>query len=82
MLCRRYRDRISLVEFINCVMASGARLPVQIEKKSTPLSPSLSLSLSFPFLNLPPSLSSVLILLVRVQEGRESLSSPFLLRIL
>lgn len=80
MLCRRYRDRISLVEFINCVMASGARLPVQIEKKSTPLS--LSLSLSFPFLNLPPSLSSVLILLVRVQEGRESLSSPFLLRTL
>lgn len=32
MLRRRYRDRISLVEFINCVMASGARLPVQIEK--------------------------------------------------
>ena len=39
-------------------------------KKNPRRSPSLSLSLSFPFLNLPPSLSSVLILLVRVQEGR------------
>lgn len=37
MLRRRYRDRISLVEFINCVMASGARLPVQIEKNPLPL---------------------------------------------
>lgn len=69
MLCRRYRDRISLVEFINCVMASGARLPVQIEKKSTPLS--LSLFRSFVFK--PPL---VRILLIRVQEDTARVSPP------
>lgn len=72
MLCRRYRDRISLVEFINCVMASGARLPVQIEKKSTPLS--LSRSLCFRFFVFKPPL--VRILLIRVQEDTARVSPP------
>lgn len=72
MLCRRYRDRISLVEFINCVMASGARLPVQIEKKSTPLS--LSLSLCFRSFVFKPPL--VRILLIRVQEDTARVSPP------
>lgn len=70
MLCRRYRDRISLVEFINCVMASGARLPVQIEKKSTPLS--LSLLSLLPVFK-PPL---VRILLIRVQEDTARVSPP------
>lgn len=70
MLCRRYRDRISLVEFINCVMASGARLPVQIEKKSTPL----SLSLCFRSFVFKPPL--VRILLIRVQEDTARVSPP------
>lgn len=72
MLCRRYRDRISLVEFINCVMASGARLPVQIEKKSTPLSLSLSLLSLLPVFKSP----LVRILLIRVQEDTARVSPP------
>ena len=70
MLRRRYRDRISLVEFINCVMASGARLPVQIEKNppyANHSAPSLSLSLS----------PGTYVLLSRLLH---SLSSVFLLR--
>lgn len=71
MLCRRYRDRISLVEFINCVMASGARLPVQIEKNPRR---SLSLSLCFRSFVFKPPL--VRILLIRVQEDTARVSPP------